>query len=190
VSCGVPFHGELAVARRCPHCEEMGPSWEEGRTLLRYSGPARNLVQRLKYNGARHLLQDVKVLARQSPGLVDWLHGAILVPVPLHPRRERERGYNQSALLAGVFAEMGGAQAASLLHRVRDTRTQTRLAREERAGNVHNAFAMSPGAVLDARLTYILVDDVFTTGSTLEAAAQVLKAGGAGVIRVLTLAHG
>ena len=189
-TCGFPFYGELAVARRCPACEELRPSWDEGRTLLRYAGTARPIVQHLKYSAARHILQDVRTLARETPGLADWLHGAVLVPVPLHPRRERERGYNQSALLAAAFVTVAQAQVASLLRRVRDTRTQTRLSRPERAANVNNAFALSPAAVLDGRLTYILIDDVFTTGATLDACATVLRAGGAKSVRVLTLAHG
>lgn len=190
-ACGVPFAGELAVARLCQHCEELAPGWAAGRTLVRYVGPARPLVQHLKYRGGRHLLEDVAAIARDAPGIVDFLAGAVLVPVPLHARRERERGYNQSALIAAALARVGrGAGVAHLLRRVRDTASQTRLDRLHRAANVNNAFAMSPSAVLDARLDYILIDDVFTTGSTLQACTTVLRAAGAASVRVPTLAHG
>lgn len=186
----MPFYGLLVVERRCEDCEEAAHPWAAGRTLLRYSGPARALVQHLKYNAARHLLDDVATLAHGTPWLRDWLAGSVLVPVPLHPRRERERGYNQSALIAQTLARVADVPVAPLLRRVRDTQTQTRLSREERAANVNNAFAMSVGAVLDKRLTYTLVDDVFTTGATLGACSQVLQAHGAAQVRVLTLAHG
>lgn len=190
LTCGYPFHGILAVSRQCPHCNDLDPSWSEGRTLALYSGPTRELIQHFKYKGARHLIHDIQVLCRQSPGLIEWLQGATLVPVPLHKRKLRERGYNQSLLIARMLARAIGGSVADVLQRVKDTQTQTRLSRQKRAGNMRKAFSLRADAVLDPSATYVVVDDVFTTGATLNACCATLAAAGVSTLRVLTLAHG
>jgi ComF family protein len=125
------------------------------------------------------------------PGLSEDLRGVVLVPVPLHPRKLRERGYNQSRWIAEAVAGwVPQTRVVELLVRVRDTATQTRLDRRSRAENLKNAFAMAPGAGLYRPFNCVLVDDVFTTGSTLNACAEVLQAGGFTGIEVLTLGHG
>jgi ComF family protein len=130
-------------------------------------------------------------MAADLPEVVEHVRGAVLVPVPLHPARERWRGFNQSALLAKAFArELSVAGCAGLLERARNTATQTRLTREERLRNMRNAFALKAGAELRADLTYIVVDDVFTTGSTLNECCRVLRRSGAKTLKVLTFAHG
>jgi competence protein ComFC len=112
----------------------------------------------------------------------------LLVPVPLHSARVRERGYNQSALLARVLGRhMGVPTAEDVLHRVRDTRPQVGLSRAERAQNMTGAFAHNRR--LNNSPHILLVDDVCTTGATLEACAQMLVQAGAGSVRALTLAR-
>lgn len=190
LTCGYPFHGMLAVARLCPHCHDLSPSWSQGRTLALYSGPTREMIQHFKYRGARYLIHDIRVLCMQSPKLMDWLQGATLVPVPLHKRKLRERGYNQSLLIARMLADEAGGTVADLLQRVKDTQTQTRLSREKRARNMRRAFSLRDDAVLDPSATHVVVDDVFTTGATLNACCDTLAAAGVSTLRVLTLAHG
>jgi ComF family protein len=113
------------------------------------------------------------------------------VPVPLHHRKERERGFNQTRLIATAFAKAaGGTTVVSALQRVVDTATQTRLDREARRANLKNAFAMAPGRALTPGARIVLVDDIFTTGATLNACASVLRKAGFDNLDVATLAHG
>jgi ComF family protein len=102
----------------------------------------------------------------------------IIVPVPLHPARQRERGFNQAALLADLLSVRIAIRRRSLLERIRYTTTQTAFDRAERMENLHNAFRLRKN--MDVRgLRVLLVDDVLTTGSTLSECARVLKRGGA-----------
>jgi competence protein ComFC len=120
-----------------------------------------------------------------------FLRGAVLVPVPLHPRKLRERGYNQSQYLAESFGkEVSGRGVANLLIRKRDTLSQTGFDLKARKENLKNAFALAPKMSIDSSLRYILVDDVFTTGSTLNSCASVLRKAGVVYLDVATLAHG
>ena len=117
---------------------------------------------------------------------------AILVPIPLHPTKLRERGFNQSHAFAQVLQETLNAniQIENALIRIRFTRSQTTLSRELRKKNIRKAFALSPNIKLDFKKKYILVDDVFTTGSTANACAKVLKKAGIRSIELITLGHG
>ena len=190
--CGHPFYGEVHGERVCLHCAELAPAFREGRTCVLLTGPARTLVHALKYHRALHVLQDIAVLIRATPGITAYLHGAILVPVPLHPRKERERGYNQSRLLADCFAAVGGTgtRVATPLRRVVDTPTQTALDRRTRQANLKNAFALGTGAGINTAEHYVLIDDVFTTGATLNACAAVLRRAGCLNLDVVTFGHG
>ncbi len=191
-TCGFPFYGVVSAGRSCPNCSELDPEFEEGRTLLLHKGGGSTLVIELKYHGARYILDDVAMLARNTPELDNYLRGAILVPVPLHPARLRQRGYNQSELIARTISDatLSGSQVLPILKRIRATATQTRLHRSERARNVKNAFAIAGETPLDSSACYIMVDDVFTTGATLNACAAALRKAGARTVKALTLAHG
>lgn len=177
--------------RDCPHCRDLEPVFEEGRTCLLYREAAQTLVQELKYRRGTFLLPDFERIIRGIDGLADYIGSAVLVPVPLHPRKERERGFNQSRLIAGVFAGLTpDASVASLLRRVKDTATQTRLDRDARQRNVSRAFAPAVSREALPKRPMILVDDIFTTGATLNACAEVLREAGGQSVRILTLAHG
>jgi ComF family protein len=117
---------------------------------------------------------------------------AVLVPVPLHPRKFRERGYNQSQLIAEHLARAAGGKAdvRSLLRRTVDTDSQTHHDRKERQANLKNAFALASPAGLSASQHYVLVDDVFTTGSTLNSCARALRGVGVLNLDVVTFGHG
>lgn len=158
--------------------------------LLR--GSARALVIELKYHGGRQVLEDMAKLVRETPHLVDHVKDAVLVPVPLHPRKQRERGYNQSHLIAIILAHSAGGvtRVQPLLRRVVDTLTQTAFDRKRRQANLKNAFALASGATIVSGARYVLVDDVFTTGSTLNSCAGVLREAGAVNLDVVTFGHG
>ncbi len=190
--CGHPFHGVVNGERECPRCTGLVPAYGEARTASLFAGPVRALVIELKYHHGLHLLADCAALFSGSPHLLEHVRGARLVPVPLHPRKRRERGYNQSALLAAELARVAGGETRveCLLVRRLDTATQTAFDRERRRANLQNAFALAPGVPLRSAARYVLVDDVFTTGSTVNACARALRDAGAEQIDVATLAHG
>lgn len=150
-------------------------------------GGARRLVHALKYDGLSALAEPMGRL--MSGCLAEWgIVPDVVVPVPLHPSRERRRGFNQAALLARSLAECAGLQVdPAPLRRVRATTPQVRTASaEERSRNVSGAFAGS-GSV--AGRSVLLVDDVCTTGATVRACASVLRASGASRIYALTFAR-
>ncbi|MBI2517829.1 MAG: ComF family protein [Opitutae bacterium] len=191
-TCGHPFYGEMLANRLCEHCEALVPEFGEGKTAILLKGPGRALIHALKYHHGLHVLEDIAELMRRAPGYADYLRGAVLVPVPLHPRKLRKRGYNQSLLLAECAAQAVGGQARveDLLRRVIDTVSQTHFDRATRQQNLKNAFALAPGAAITPGQRYILVDDVFTTGSTLNACAAILRRAGCLSLDVVTFGHG
>lgn len=190
-SVAIHFFGMLAGARVCPHCAELTPQFDEGKTLFLAKGAGRTLLHELKYRGGFYVLEDIARMVRSTGHMLDYLSDAQLVPVPLHPDKLRERGFNQSEKLASLLAQCAEASRVSdILIRTRFTQTQTKFDRKIRHQNVKNAFAMARDARVIPELTYILVDDVFTTGSTLNACASVLRQAGATQIKVATLGHG
>ena len=190
-TCGYPFFGMLVGPRICPHCTELDPLFEQGKTLFLAKGPARSIIHALKYQSGFYVLKDVKVMIAKIPSYKDYFDGAILVPVPLHPTKERERGFNQSLVIAKSLNDATMAKdLQNLLVRKVYTQTQTRLSRTARHQNVKNAFALASDAVVIPNQTYILVDDIITTGSTFNACAAALREAGATQIKVATLGHG
>jgi len=181
--CGMPLReGRLCVRCRCR------PLRVEGiRSVFLFEGPVRVAVHRLKYRGRRSLAEPLGALMAdwwaQHPAEID-----LVVPVPLHPRRLRQRGYNQAALLAAVLAgRIQQPLAEGVLFRVRYTRPQMELKEVERRRNVRGAFRGRDGTVRGRRI--LLVDDVCTTGATLEACADALRKAGAAEVWALTLAR-
>ncbi len=199
-TCGHPFYGEMVGNRLCPHCEALVPEFGEGRTAVLLKGSARSLVHALKYHRGQHVLEDIATIMAVAPGYTAYLQNAVLVPVPLHARKLRERGYNQSRLLAeccvDAFAAADGIDAPNaprieeLLRRVLDTESQTHFDRATRQLNLKNAFALAPRAAINPGKRYVLIDDVFTTGSTLNACAAVMRRAGCVSLDVITFGHG
>ncbi len=191
-TCGHPFYGVVEGARMCVKCEGLEPAFREGRTAVLFKGPVRSLVIELKYHRGLHVLADMAEVFRRAPHVLESVRGASLVPVPLHPRKARERGYNQAMLLAETLARVAGGatRVAPLLTRAVDTQTQTAFDRRTRMANLKNAFALARGAAIDSAIHYVLVDDVFTTGSTLNSCARTLRRAGALNLDVVTFGHG
>lgn len=169
-------------ASRCPACARRPPPWERLVAPLRYEGVVTLLVHRLKYRGrldAARLLGRLlgRALASQGAAAPD-----LLVPVPLHPGRLRERGFNQSLELARPLARAWGlALRPAAVCRTRATPPQAGLGARERRANLRAAFA--PVGPLDGERV-ALIDDVVTTGSTVEAVTRALLAGGAAAVQV------
>ena len=170
------------------NCQAVQFTIEGIRSLFPLQGIVRDAVHQLKYNNLKALAQPLGRL------LTDYLHtnplhGEVLVPVPLHPKRLRQRGYNQSALLAQELGRLMNlpVEVNSFL-RSRNTLSQARTANvEERRSNVHGAFKCE-GKRLRERVV-ILIDDVCTTGATLDACASALKEVGVTSVWGLTIAR-
>ncbi|WP_269538702.1 ComF family protein [Cerasicoccus fimbriatus] len=189
-TCGAPFFGDLLALRECPHCRELNPAFERGRSLFLLRDAGREIVHEIKYRKGRHLLPDLQPILKRRAKFRSFLCDAVLIPIPLHPTRQRERGYNQSELIARELSAASGSPMADILRRTKFTETQTRLDRAARQANLRGAFELAKGAQLAPDQRYILVDDVFTTGATLNSAAKTLLQCGAEQIDVVTLGHG
>jgi ComF family protein len=151
-----------------------------------YSGPLREAVLRLKYSDRRALALDLgSLLATRLEEYAEEWQPDGLVPVPIHAQRRRERGYNQAELLAAALSERCGLPVRPALERVKDTPPQVGLNRRERQQNVEGAFAPRHEAAPGRRP--VLVDDVQTSGATLEEAARALRAAGANTVCAVTL---
>ncbi|MCC6236194.1 MAG: ComF family protein [Dehalococcoidia bacterium] len=173
----------------CARCEVAPPSaLVARRAAFRFEGIARRAILEAKFRGIRALFEPLSLAAAEAVPL-EWGVECV-VPVPLHASRERERGFNQGALIAShVGRALGVPVRGDLVRRARRTRVQASLGRMERARNVEGAFVpleggAGGGAAVPA--SALLVDDVTTTGATLEAVSSALRA--AGVRRVVALA--
>lgn len=181
--CGTPIpNGTL-----CRTCREAPLRLEGIRSVAPFRGPARATIHYLKYRHARQLAEPLgELMARywqENP-----LPAEVIVPVPLHPSRLRRRGYNQAALLAWALGRRIGLPVdEDALCRVRATASQMRLKGADRRRNVENAFHCPTDRLRGCRV--LLVDDVCTTGATLEACADALREGGARQVWALTLAR-
>lgn len=189
--CGHPYHGPDELLFECTHCAGLEAVFGSGRSMVMLLGPARSLVHELKYHGGLQVLEDMGCLAREDLSLQAWARDAVLVPVPMHPRKRRHRGYNQTELLTQVLLASGvGRSEARLLERRADGGSQTVLNRGARLANLENAFEYCGDSSLPRSTRLILIDDVFTTGSTLNHCARVLHDRGFHNIDVLTFGHG
>jgi ComF family protein len=155
-----------------------------------YEGALRTLVLELKYRSRQRVARHLAELLARDPACRTLAEpGALLVPVPLHPCRRRERGFNQAELLAlALAARLARACEPAVLVRRRETRPQAGLTAAARRRNVAGAFAVRRQARVAGRLV-VLVDDVVTTGATVQACAQALRAAGAREVRLVSAAR-
>lgn len=188
--CGHPFLTSIGQDHLCENCLRKKPWYDFLRSPYLYSGPLMESIQRFKYNSETHLTSSLGELL--SNFAREWIPNPkdfLIVPVPLHRCRLRERGFNQSLLLARVLSSDLGAPLDYLsLIRKRNTRAQTGLKKEERKKNVKDAFSITYPLIIKNK-KIILVDDVFTTGYTLNECSRTLKKSGATTIICLTLAR-
>jgi ComF family protein len=185
--CGLPLPPGLSL---CGRCRRGRQPFSAGASLGPYEGSLRVVLHSLKYSGRRRAAKRLALALLEDAAVDGLVRGSdVLVPVPLYPRRLRERGFNQSALLAGELGRRCGRPAcADALVRRRDTRPQAGLTAAARRKNVRDAFAVRRRASVAGRVV-TLVDDVVTTGATAMACARVLTAAGAKEVRLLSVAR-
>lgn len=196
----------------CPQCDNLSigglthPNCEKSFSLDGlwslgiYQGSLKRAIQKLKYEPS--LVKDLApVLAdiiveyweKHSPYLFDLIRknhrNWVIIPVPLHWFRENKRGFNQASLIGQIVSKKLGLAYSDALKRVRYTRSQVKLKKKDRRQNIRNAFALSPNYTLSPVTCVLLIDDVWTTGSTLRECCHVLKRAGAKAVWALTLAR-
>jgi ComF family protein len=196
--CGKPFD-PLAFATLCAECrpsrKNKPPEFTALRSCFAFEGASREAIHRYKYQGQSSLAE---LLAQELANF--WMRDCndtlqipdcdLITPVPLHWWRAYRRGYNQSELLANQLSLKIDVPSKVLLRRVKPTRPQVELGRDQRAENVKNAFQVDEAMITSINdKTILLIDDVCTTGATLRECARALKKGGAAAVYALTLAR-
>ncbi|HYY13779.1 MAG TPA: ComF family protein [Chthoniobacterales bacterium] len=188
--CSEPFPAALTGPFTCANCDHRTLHFEAAVAAYRSRGIVRQVLLDFKYGRQTHLRHLVGrwLIAALEDERLRSLAFDIIVPVPLHPARERERGFNQSALIAELLSARIELPNKPLLERTRYTTTQTAFDRAERIQNLRGAFRLRKTAGVRG-LRVLLVDDVLTTGSTLSECARVLKIAGARSVHAATAAR-
>jgi ComF family protein len=188
--CGRPFVSRVGEDHACEDCLRKAPSCDMVRAPYLYEGGMMEAIHQFKYSGRSHLAHSLgPLLTSFVKTWLDRTADCVTMPVPLHPKRLRERGFNQSLLLARhVASRLGTGLDFLSLTRIRYTQPQTGLKSEERRRNVRKAFEVKDKEAVKGR-SILLVDDVTTTGNTLNECARVLKRAGAEHVFGLVLAR-
>jgi ComF family protein len=186
--CGKPL--SLKEAEYCPDCSRKRHLYTRGRAALEYDSLMRESIGRFKYKNRREYADFyVQELLRTCKEAVKSWGVDLLVPVPLHKSRRKLRGFNQAELIArGLGRELGLPVSSELLLRTRKTVAQKELNDQERRANLKNAFQVAKNKVSPKKI--LLIDDIYTTGSTIDAAAAVLLDHGAEKVYFLSISIG
>ena len=189
--CGAPFSSQVLEDHPCEDCLRTPPAYDAAGAPYLYEGSLLEAIHHLKYHGRTGLARSLGPLLGRFTQ--DWMGNDstdfLVIPVPLHPEKLQERGYNQSLLLARHTARKLGADMDYLsLRRIKNTAPQTGLGKKQRRQNVKNAFKLENENTVRGR-NIVLVDDVSTTGNTLNACSKTLRKGGANRIYCVTLAR-
>ena len=189
--CGLPYGGSISNSFVCSNCPDMDLHFSFARSAVVAKGVVLDAIHHYKYNRALCFEPFLaNLLIQQAVPMLQNQGWDMIVPVPLHASKLREREFNQAERLARHLGRAAKIPVNNrLVARVKCTATQTQLTRPERAGNVHQAFALRKGKKLDGE-KIILLDDVLTTGATTSACAQVLRQAGASEVGVWTVARG
>ncbi|BDS08406.1 amidophosphoribosyltransferase [Oceaniferula spumae] len=192
--CGECYDGDMSGEFICPNCHELDLNFEFARAALHSDGGGRDLVHDFKYMRQVHLADELARLAEEAltdSRFLPYLKDGVMVPVPLYWLRLRKRRFNQSEEICRKLSGHCGLPYHNALQRTRNTQTQTRFSRAKRLENLDGAFAIrSRFQKLINEKPVILVDDVFTTGSTANECAKVLLKSGAQRVAVLSVLRG
>ena len=175
----------------CSCCLKSPPPFSCHRSCGRYQGKLKDIILLYKYRKFRVLARDLTRFASQALGKDDELWSGIeaVAPVPLHPKKHKHRGFNQSKIIARELAKQKGVEfLEKVLVKIKNTPSQTSLVAEEREKNLRGTFRIAKREKIEGK-TVLLVDDVYTTGSTIRECSAELVKGGAKEVRALTLAQ-
>lgn len=187
--CGTPFPKSAPGDHACAACLAEQRFFSQARSVVHYQEPTRPAIHACKYHGEGAGLTTFRLLKENNPHTAgDWPHIDRILPVPLHRKRLQERGFNQALLLARAFFPKDRRVNPRLLTRPVWTEPQTSFDGAARRTNLKNAFAV-PEPALVRGCSILLVDDVYTTGATLNECARALRRAGAGEVQALTLAR-
>ncbi|HIJ89385.1 MAG: ComF family protein [Desulfobulbaceae bacterium] len=186
--CGRTYLVAAGGDHHCGICLATPRHFNRARALFLYEEPIKKVIHRFKYRGMTTCLPSFARVAHNLPQLAEMAGADWIVPVPLHPSRLQERGFNQALLLARALFPKDRRISSSLLVRSHPTEPQTSFNGKARRTNLKNVFAVvKPQKVAGKKI--LLIDDVFTTGTTVNECARVLKKCGATEVMVLTLAR-
>ncbi len=186
--CGLGMRNSTVGDHLCGSCLRKRPPFHSARAVAHYQEPVSTLLHNLKYQGDMSVLPALQAVVDLLPGMSIGEDDRI-IPVPLHVRRLRARGFNQAKLLAELFFPENKNQILlDCLERSKHTEPQTKLDGVARRKNLRSAFAVHEAEQIKER-TVFLVDDVLTTGTTVAECSKVLLAAGAGSVKVLTVAR-
>ena len=173
---------KVGIGDYCGECSDMTLYFDEARSAVVYDETAKSIIWRLKYGSAKYLARKMAEYLLDTLIATDWEFDCFTF-VPIHKKRQRKRGYNQAELLSKAMSEITTTPYVPLLQKIKETKNQAKLNRDERLTNLRGSFEAdnSPAHV-------VLIDDVMTTGSTVNECARMLKAAGAKVVYVLTFA--
>lgn len=172
----------------CRRCTKVPPSIDKIRSSVLYTDPVTKFMRRFKYQDQFALAKPMGQMMAETIKSQPVLTPEILIPIPLHPHRQNERGYNQSYLLALEVSRLIGVPVLEKgLERTRETAVQAKLDFEERLKNVEDVFVVTTSDLTNKHIG--LIDDVCTTGATLFSAAESLKSAGASRVTGLTFAR-
>jgi ComF family protein len=185
--CGIPFVS--GADHLCGLCLNGRHAFDLARALLYYRPPVSDIIVSLKFNGNLAGIASLRALITEVKLLDAFIEPDIILPVPLHTRRLRQRGFNQAVVISnGCLSNWKKKIETGLLVRHRPTSPQSLLSGDERRSNLKNAFSLAdPNRIAGMRV--LLVDDVYTTGSTVNECSRVLRKAGAERIEVFTLAR-
>ncbi|MDP0492628.1 MAG: ComF family protein [Verrucomicrobiota bacterium JB023] len=190
-TCAHPFDGAITNPERCHSCEAIKPAFDFATSALVSNEESINLIHQFKLLKRPELAPDLARIAASSfpnhPRLAAF-RNPLLVPVPLHPRRLRERGFNQAAELSSHLSRLLDISTQSVLRRVVNTPRQATLSRKQRLRNLRKAFQLrTPRGDDLSAFDLVLIDDVFTTGSTVHECARILRTARPRSIAVFTI---
>lgn len=189
--CGDPVDGMVEEKFTCSACNDHRPSFDFARSAVRHRGPVRQALHLYKYGAMTCLSSDFsEFMAACVTTHYEGMDFDAITFVPLYPRKERERTYNQAGLIASDLSrKLKLSCMPDCLRRIRDTPTQTDMSARKRQQNVRGAFVAANERWIEGR-RLLLVDDVMTTGATVNECSRVLKKAGAFMVYVVTFARG
>ena len=186
--CGIPLKSGGQHCYNCRGSKAAKYKCSFIRSALKFNEPTRALIHAFKYEKYLNIAPYfAEVMYRTFRKYPEYKEASFLVPVPIYKSRQRKRGFNQAEILSNHLSKTCGIPVLNALVRIKNTKSQTKLTREQRKENISNAFALAKG--MEGKIkkqALILIDDVCTTSATLEECARILKAAGARDVLALT----